>query len=112
MVDGFDDLWSDLEGRLVHRTRIRNWTRDKGYFGEDFDVELGTDSVTVFAPGAANVQRVPRSDFHALFELWPGYLSETTSRAEISVSAPDGIPARQHEHGRRGQGRQDDDRYA
>ncbi len=83
MADPFDGVWSEIEHRIARRTRIPNWTRDKGLFGEDFDVELSTDSLIVCAPGADNVQRVPREDFRVVYELWSGYLSGAAPRKQV-----------------------------
>lgn len=80
----FQDVWKQLQKHLRSGMVIRNWTVLKDYFGEDFKITLvDQDAIQVDAPGANNIQIVPKGDFEAVWEIWTEYLYNDFSRQEM-----------------------------
>jgi hypothetical protein len=81
---GFSQAWDALHGKLTVGLVIKNWTRDKGFIGDDFDViEVAQDRIEVGSPNATNIQRVPRADFQLIYADWTNYRDGVTSRSEL-----------------------------
>lgn len=80
----FESLWLKLQHELSEGTVIRNWTAYGGYLGDSFTVvAVHQNSIAVDAPGARNVQVVPRADFEIVYQLWRDYLSGEVPRYVI-----------------------------
>jgi hypothetical protein len=70
----FEELWQKLQGELTPGVVVSNWAADKGHLGDSFTIVAVHDNrVAVDSPGAKNTQTVPRRDFEAVYEVWPGY---------------------------------------
>lgn len=77
-------IWVRLQAELTPGRRIRNWTKAKGYFGEDFSItRVSSDSIQVEAPSAKSLQTIPAKDFLAVNALWHDYVSGKFARARF-----------------------------
>ncbi len=80
----FANTWVALQASLRVGTVIPNWTQAKGRVGEAFTIsEVAPEFIEVDPRSASNMQRVSRRDFEVVYNEWPGYISEHTSRPEI-----------------------------
>jgi hypothetical protein len=80
----FSNTWAALQTGLRAGTAIENWTQAKGHTGEDFTIsKVAPEFIEINAPSASNMQRVSRTDFEAVYEEWPNYMSGQTRRPEI-----------------------------
>jgi hypothetical protein len=58
---------------------------EKGFTGEDFEAgHGGVDCLIVYPPSAQNKLRVPKSDFHIMFDNWQSYSKRKISRGELA----------------------------
>jgi len=78
----FEQMWKRLRHELTSPQVIRNWTRHSGYLGQDFTAQQAGDHVLCVLPAGKEL-RVPKGNFEAVYELWPGYLAGKVSRREI-----------------------------
>ncbi len=63
---------------------IGDWTQYSGYIGDEFTIRaVDARFIEVDPPGAENVQRVPREDFAAVYELWDCYIVDRVPRHQI-----------------------------
>jgi hypothetical protein len=82
---GFEVFWAKLAGSTSSRQTIKNWTVNKGFTGEDFEAgHGGVDCLIVYPPSAQNKLRVPKSDFHIMFDNWQSYRKRKISRGELA----------------------------
>ncbi len=78
------DVWARLRAELEPGRRIRNWTKAKGYFGEDFSItRVSSASIQVEAPSAKSLQTIPAKDFLAVNAVWDDYVSGRFARARF-----------------------------
>ncbi|MCW3983203.1 MAG: hypothetical protein NWE96_04330 [Candidatus Bathyarchaeota archaeon] len=81
----FEDFWQELAEYLSNEREISNWTKDKGYFGENFLAgPLLGNYVTVKAPSATVIQKVPKRDFKIIYEKWKDYLNGIENRGNLA----------------------------
>jgi hypothetical protein len=78
----FDTFWTELKSFLSVRKLIRNWTVQKGYYGENFEAIYDFGKVVVF-PISASRQEVPRADFKLIFDNWRKYIDGKIDRKEL-----------------------------
>ena len=77
MVAGnFEEFWEMLATDLRTRKRVKNWTADKGHYGEDFVAEYsGGDYVRIISPAARTLIWGPKEEFRMIFEKWQEYVA-------------------------------------
>ena len=74
MRENFESTWADLQRRLPVRERIQNWSADKGYTGERFQIkDVEPSSITIEADGTSVPRQVAKSEFQKIFADWPAY---------------------------------------
>ena len=75
MANGdFGRCWTRIRADLAAGDTVRNWTQHRGYLGDEFTVRaVEARAVVVDTPGAANLQRVPRENFAAVWAHWDDY---------------------------------------
>ena len=84
MSGNFEDLWADIQRRLPVRERIQNWSADKGYTGERFQIkDVEPSSVTIEADGTSIPRQVAKSEFRKIFADWPAYRVGTIRRSAL-----------------------------
>jgi hypothetical protein len=76
----FEAVWALIQKKLPDRTRIRNWTRDSDYIGDDFDAIADPNKVTCFIPARRTVLA---KDFEKVYRVWRTYLRGSTPRITI-----------------------------
>ena len=80
----FTNAWGALQSQLATGTKVPNWTAANGLLGNNFVIVAVTRAhVDVDTPGAQNVQRVPRTDFEDVYNVWDGYLRGTVKRHQV-----------------------------
>jgi hypothetical protein len=78
---GFDGEWARIRSAIRPGIKIRNWTVDHGYIGEDFVIGNVTDTgIEIAEPDV----RVSKGDFTIVWQLWPSYLARTLRRSKMS----------------------------
>ena len=84
MMKSFETVWNTLQAKLKPGTEVRNWTAHKGYLGDSMTiVDVGSRHISVDAPNARNIQRVPKTDFEKMWVVWDDYKTEKVKRYEI-----------------------------
>ena len=72
----FPDTWNYIQTHLSSIDSIRNWTKDRGYLGDEFTiVSVSPLAITVDAPSAENIQRVPKPEFEGVYNIYTKYVS-------------------------------------
>lgn len=80
----FDETWASLRFRLSAGATIRNWTAANGVIGEPFTIVTADENaITVDAPGAETLLRVPREDFQRIHAIWADYLALKIRRTAL-----------------------------
>jgi hypothetical protein len=83
--EDFEHFWSRITSALKTKTKITNWSVDKGNIGKgDFDAwyESG-ECIKVDAPKAENVQSVPKEHFELVFDQWHSYCERRLPRYKL-----------------------------
>ena len=81
----FEAVWARIQQEIAPSDTIRNWTRDKGYLGDDFTIHaVQTHFVEVDSPGAADILRVHRGEFAKVYEYWDGYNARVVRRRKLA----------------------------
>jgi hypothetical protein len=71
----FPDTWNYVQTFLSPGDSIKNWTKDRGYLGDEFTIlRVSPSIITVDTPGAINLQHVPKSDFEGVYNIWTDYV--------------------------------------
>ena len=80
----FAQTWAAIQQQLPPGTQIQNWTRDKGYLGDSFDIHaVQAAQIEIASANADNIQRVPAGDFVGVYALWQRYLAGRVRRSDI-----------------------------
>jgi hypothetical protein len=83
-TNSFENIWQEILRNLKPGMIIKNWTVLKGYFGDDMTVaEVVKNRIIIGAPNAQHLQSIPKSDFLAVWKIWPDYNSRKIERHEI-----------------------------
>jgi hypothetical protein len=85
----FEILWPDLIRRLELGLAVKNWTAFRGYLGDEMTV-AGIDEghIEIKAPKAKTIQRVPKTDFKKVWDVWTDYKSQKLPRFKIRDVTP------------------------
>lgn len=78
----FEQVWELLYGELASSKEVFNWTRDKGYFGENFAAQWEGSYILCTLPSSREI-RVPQDDFEKVYKMWLGYVRERIPRKNI-----------------------------
>jgi len=82
----FVEFWDKLQKQLSGGQTIKNWTKVKGYLGDEFKVlTVEPSAVVIDTPNAANLQYVPKSDFEIMFNHWGKYCSGALPRYQLRI---------------------------
>jgi hypothetical protein len=74
MTEDFDDIWSDIQKRLMAGTLVRYWSTEKGYIGGAFCVDnVDSAGVIIRSGEMRHEKRVSKSAFRQLFAIWDTY---------------------------------------
>jgi len=78
----FDQCWKEIKNRLLPMPRLYHWSAAGR--AKDFSkiVEVGVTGVVVGT--SKGTRSVPRSDFEAIFPLWPNYRDGKLQRHMLS----------------------------
>jgi hypothetical protein len=89
LMKTFELLWPDLIRHLKLGLAVKNWTVLRGYLGDEMTV-VGIDDehIEIRAPKAKTIQRVPKTDFEKVWEVWSDYKSQKLPRFEIRDMTP------------------------
>ena len=80
----FQEMWQYILANIQMGQSIDNWTKDKGFIGDQFTiVNFGLNYIEIDTPKAQNIQRVSRQDFHDIYNVWDQYLNGTFKRHQI-----------------------------
>lgn len=83
----FQEMWNYILGNIQAGQSIDNWTRDKGFLGDQFTIIIfGPNYIGIDTPGAQNIQKVSRQNFQAVYNVWDQYLNGTLKRHQIRDS--------------------------
>lgn len=82
------DIWPLIINTLKINETIKNWTKDKGYFGDDIIIkDINNNSISIDAPnsnsGKITSVNVSKKYFEELYNHWPAYLAGTILRNEL-----------------------------
>ncbi|MEW5829702.1 MAG: hypothetical protein AB1846_12485 [Chloroflexota bacterium] len=81
----FEKFWTQLRRHLYPRLVLPNWTADKGYIGGQISIVSVSDMVVdVESPTAKNIQRVEKSDFEEVWNVWQNYKAGKIRRSDMS----------------------------
>lgn len=82
----FSGFWKLLREKLKELTLIKNWTADKGYYGEDFEANSVpvNEVVRCYLPNKREPIKLERNEFKFVFDKWNDYINGIIKRAEFS----------------------------
>ena len=84
LMNTFDTVWNGIQNNFRRETTIKNWTAFGGYLGDMMKiVTVHNDYIEVDAPGAINIQHIPKADFKSVWNVWKGYKSKKVKRYEL-----------------------------
>jgi hypothetical protein len=76
--------FDDLRFTLHVNEEIKNWTKLKGEFGENFVIsDINPNYIVVMAPSAQMPQIIPRKDFDAILPYWEDYCQGIFKRSDF-----------------------------
>lgn len=80
----FTSAWRILRMTLTPNTKIRNWSRLKGYLAGSFTiVDVRESDIHIRAGSSMTNQRIPKEDFEAVHQLWADYRMRRAQRQDI-----------------------------
>jgi len=80
----FDRTWRVIRGSLREEQTVRNWTKDRGYYGDPFTIEcLDANRIDVIPLRAKNIQGIPKRDFEGVYNIWDQYVAGNFPRSMI-----------------------------
>lgn len=80
----FEALWHQIQRTTIVSHAIKNWTKDKGYFGGDLIIHrVDSQFVEFDSPNAKNYQRVYKNEFATVYEVWDDYIAGRVKRHQI-----------------------------
>jgi hypothetical protein len=86
MNENFDDIWSDIQKRLMAGTLVRYWSTEKGYIGGAFCVDnVDNAGVIVRSGEMGHEKRVSKSAFRHLFAFWDSYNRGIIGPTELGI---------------------------
>lgn len=82
------EIWQVVSENLQAGMTVRNWTVNRGYFGDDIIIQaVGENFVEVAAPdsktGEVATVCVPQQDFEYVYTNWDAYLAGDMTRHEL-----------------------------
>ncbi len=82
---GFDSIWSDLTSRLQVGSKIKAWSRAKGYTGLEFQVvDVDSTLISVDKDGLSAPRRISRGDIAKVIGVRDDYIAGRLQRSEMS----------------------------
>ena len=85
---GFEPVWASLLSNLKAGTIVRSWTALRGYLGDKMTiVNVRERYIEVDTAGGMRKQVIPKSDFEAIWEIWPDYKARRRHRYETGDSS-------------------------
>ncbi len=80
----FNEAWAVIQGELFVGDHIQNWTAHSGLLGDSLTISVVTpEQITVEAPGARNLQKIPVCDFEDVYNIWDRYIHGITPRGHL-----------------------------
>ena len=86
----FNEFWNILISILSTQTIIKNWTQDKGFYGEDFEARYISEPggregghVKIILPSGEE-QKVRKHSFNKVYPYWQGYTEGPIERSFLS----------------------------
>jgi hypothetical protein len=79
-----NDVWREIQTRLIVGTEIPNWAYDGGYTGKVTRIaQKYFDVIAVTGGRTVRPRDIKRTDFQKVYGLWDRYKEGLTSRDEI-----------------------------
>lgn len=90
MNQDFDEVWLDIQKRLMSGTLVRYWSAEKGYTGGAFRIyDVSNTTVTVRHGQTGHERQIPKSDFRRLFVFWDAQNRGTMGQERLANSSED-----------------------
>lgn len=83
-MKNFESFWKKLQKELATPKTIKNWTAQKGNWGEDFTAHATPHNTVVCTTLRGSTNTAGMEDFHMVYKNWEGYLSGKILRKEFA----------------------------